>query len=71
MIKDGGFSQYIRVDTSKEIVEKVSQEVNDVVKGLKNVNIGDIQWIHFLEKILKLAHHFPAEFKALKNAALK
>jgi hypothetical protein len=41
------------------------------VKGLKNVNIGDIQWIHFLEKILKLAHHFPAEFEALKNAALK
>jgi hypothetical protein len=42
MIKDGGFSQYIRVDTSKEIVEKVSQEVKDVVNGLKNVNIGDI-----------------------------
>jgi broad-specificity NMP kinase len=71
MIKDGGFSQYIRVDTSKELVEKVSQEVNDVVKGLKNVNIGDIQWIHFLEKILKLANQFPAEFEALKNAALK
>jgi hypothetical protein len=41
------------------------------VKGLKNVNIGDIQWILFLEKILKLAFHFPAEFESLKNAALK
>jgi hypothetical protein len=71
MVKEGGFSQYVKVDSPKELVAKVSQVVNDVVKTFKNINIGDIQWILFFEKILKLAHHFPAYFEALKIAALR
>jgi hypothetical protein len=71
MVKEGGFSQYIKVDSPKELVEKVSQEVNDVVKTFKNINIGDMQWILFFEKILKLADHLPAYFEPLKIAALQ
>jgi hypothetical protein len=71
MIKDGGFSEYIKVETSAELVEKVSYEVNDVLKGLKSLKIGDVQWIHFLEKIFKLDQLFPVDFETIKNVALK
>lgn len=70
-VKEGGFSQYIEVDSPKELAAKVSQVVNDVVKTFKNTNIGDMQWILFFEKILKLAGKFPVYFEALKIDALK
>jgi hypothetical protein len=71
MIKEGGFSQYIKVESPEELVEMVSKTVNDVVKTFKNINIGDMQWILFFEKILKLADHLPAYFEPLKIAALQ
>ena len=71
MVKEGGFSQYVKVDSPKELVAKVSQVVNDVVKTFKNINIGDIQWILFFEKILKLVENFPDLFDSLKNDALR
>jgi hypothetical protein len=59
------------VDSYKELVVKVSHVVSDSVKKFKNINIGDMQWIVFFEKILKLAYTLPAEFEGLKIAALQ
>jgi hypothetical protein len=47
------------------------KEIYGVVKTFKNINIGDMQWILFFEKILKLVENFPDLFDSLKNDALR
>lgn len=66
-VKDAGYSEYLADFSASKFVETVQKEFNDVSKGLKNVNIGDIQWLVFLEKVLKLNLKFPTEFSSLKN----
>ena len=70
-VKEGGFSQYIIVDSPKELAAEVLKEIYGVVKTFKNINIGDMQWIIFLKKILKLVENFPDLFDTLKNDALR
>jgi hypothetical protein len=58
------------VYSAEQFIDTVTKEFNEVSATLKNISIGDIQWIQFLEKILKLTKIFPAEFKALKDSAI-
>ena len=34
----------------------------DVLNGLKNVHLGDVQWFEFLQKVDVLHHKLPQEF---------
>lgn len=58
-IKEYGFEQYIKIDTAAQVFDKIQRDVNDIVKNLKNVSIGDIQWQEFMEKIFRLCKVFP------------
>ena len=68
-IKKNGYESYLQVFTAEQFVDTVTKEFNEVSLTIKNVSIGDIQWMQFLDKVLMLTKIFPAEFKALKDSA--